>query len=119
VYLAVSLAAGVLQLSSPAAGRLLWPTYVHLLVLGWLTQLIFGVALWMFPRRPRETAGVHAGLGWSCYWLLNLGLLLRAVGEPARALGRDADAVLAGAAALQLAAGWIFVILVWPRVKER
>jgi hypothetical protein len=27
----------------------LQPTALHLIVVGWLTQLIFGVALWMFP----------------------------------------------------------------------
>jgi hypothetical protein len=29
---------------------LVWPTYLHLLVVGWLTQLIFGVAFWLFPK---------------------------------------------------------------------
>jgi hypothetical protein len=50
VYLLVSLMVGVAQPSLTSAGLILWPTYVHLLVVGWLTQLIFGVAYWMFPR---------------------------------------------------------------------
>jgi len=28
----------------------LFPTLLHLLVVGWITQVIFGVAYWMFPR---------------------------------------------------------------------
>lgn len=119
IYLALSLAVGVLQLTSPKLGRILWPTYLHLLVVGWLTQLIFGVALWMFPRRSREMPQGKPWLGWSCYGLLNLGLLLRAVGEPARGLGYGADSVAAASAILQLGAGWIFVVLIWPRIKER
>jgi hypothetical protein len=27
----------------------MFPVYLHLLNFGWLTQLLFGVALWMFP----------------------------------------------------------------------
>jgi len=30
--------------------RVVWPTYVHILVMGWVTQLIFGVAFWLFPK---------------------------------------------------------------------
>jgi hypothetical protein len=50
VYLLVSFIAGVLQLTPGRWGAVLWPTYVHLLVLGWLTHLIFGVVYWLFPR---------------------------------------------------------------------
>ena len=119
IYLALSLATGVVQVTSTTLIPILWPTYTHFLVVGWLTQLIFGVALWLFPRRLQATSSVHSALGWGCYWLLNLGLLLRAVGEPARAMGYRTDPVLAGAALLQLLAGWIFGLLIWPRIRER
>jgi hypothetical protein len=96
----------------------LWPTYVHLLVLGWLTQLIFGVAYWMFPRPLPQ--GFHGErLGWPTYWLFNTGLLLRIVGEGSRAAGREMTAVLVAAAMLQLIAGWSFVLMIWPRVRGR
>ena len=109
----------MLQLSSLSVSRLLWPTYLHLLVFGWLTQLIFGVAIWLFPRDPRLPIRTSQSRGWVCYWLLNLGLILRAVGEPARASGYPIGWALAVAAVLQLAAGWTFVLIIWPRVKER
>ncbi|MFT3895418.1 MAG: hypothetical protein QM730_27655 [Anaerolineales bacterium] len=49
VYLILALCAGILlALPDPIAG--LFPVYFHLLTFGWLTQLIFGVALWMFPK---------------------------------------------------------------------
>lgn len=102
-----------------STGNLLWPTYVHLLVLGWVTQLIFGVAYWMFPRRPAETTESADQLGWATYSLFNAGLLLRVIGETSRAAGARIEPVLVAAAMLQLAAGWAFVVLIWPRVRGR
>jgi hypothetical protein len=96
-----------------------WPTYLHLLVVGWLTQLIFGVALWLFPKHsPRRPRGDER-LGWASFFLLNLGLVLRAVGEPSHALGHRVGALLIVAAVAQLLAGWSFVLNTWPRVRQR
>ena len=119
VYLILSLLAGILQLLSSWWGALLWPTYVHLLVVGWLTQLIFGVAFWMFPRHSPGTPRGSERLGWACYSLLNSGLLLRLIGEPARALGSRTGEILVISGLLQFAAGWAFVLNTWPRIKER
>jgi hypothetical protein len=30
------------------------PVYLHLFMIGWVTQMIFGVAYWMFPRVSKE-----------------------------------------------------------------
>jgi hypothetical protein len=106
-------------MTSASLSALLWPTYVHLLVLGWLTQLIFGVAFWMFPRRSAKEPQGNELLGWISYALLNAGLVLRAIGEPAFALGGRTSGILVVAALLQLGAGWAFVFNTWPRVKER
>lgn len=117
-YLLISLMAGVghALLGPQAAG--LWPTYVHLLVLGWITQLIFGVAHWMFPR-PLETSRWSDPLGWATYWLLNLGLVLRVAVELGQSPGGRGGIVLGLAAAMQLAAGCFFVLTTWPRVRGR
>ena len=114
-----SLLTGILQVASTSWSSVLWPTYVHMLVLGWLTQLIFGVAFWMFPKRSSEGSGGSQRLGWASYWLLNAGLLLRIFGEPARAIGAPTGWLLIVAALLQLAGGWAFVVNTWPRVRER
>ena len=106
-------------MTSPSLSALLWPTYVHFFVLGWLTQLIFGVAFWMFPRHLATAPHGSERLGWTSYGLLNAGLVLRAVGEPAFALGARTGGILVVAALLQLGAGWVFVFNTWPRVKER
>jgi hypothetical protein len=96
-----------------------WPTYLHLLVVGWLTQLIFGVAFWLFPRYSAERPRGSDRLGWATFFLLNLGLVLRLLGEPRRALGGDAHVSLVVSSVAQLLAVWIFVLNTWPRVRER
>src|SRR5687768_12101771 len=58
------------------------PTALHLIVVGWLTQMIFGVALWMFPPWSKATPRGPAVLTWSCFTLLNAGLLVRLFAEP-------------------------------------
>jgi heme/copper-type cytochrome/quinol oxidase subunit 1 len=96
-----------------------WPTYLHLLVLGWLTQLIFGVAFWLFPKQSPARPRGSERLAWTSFFLLNAGLILRAIAEPWQALGRPMGVLLIASAAAQLAAGWTFVINTWPRVRER
>jgi hypothetical protein len=50
---------------------------------------------------------------------LNLGLLLRALGEPGRGLGYDTHIPLSISAVAQLVAVGGFVLNIWPRVRER
>ena len=65
----------------------LLPVFYHLLMVGWATQLIWGVALWMFPALSRERPRGDERVGWVAYGALNAGLLLRAVAEPLHAWG--------------------------------
>jgi heme/copper-type cytochrome/quinol oxidase subunit 1 len=97
------------------------PVYIHLLVVGWATQMIFGVAIWMFPRRTPDVDPSGGRLGWLCFWTTNAGLLLRAVFEHAVAAHPSplASAGLVAAAALQLVSVVSFVLLAWPRVFAR
>ncbi|MEP7227401.1 MAG: hypothetical protein ABI785_08575 [Gemmatimonadales bacterium] len=99
--------------------RVVWPTYLHLLVVGWLTQLIFGVAFWLFPKPSSARTQRGERLGWTSFVLLNLGLLLRVLGEPRALLGGDAAGLLVSSAVAQLLAGWAFVANTWSRVRGR
>ena len=99
--------------------RAVWPSYLHLLVLGWLTQLIFGVAYWMFPRYSAEKPRGSEPMGWAAFVAAQLGLVFRAVVEPWHAVGGEAAPLLVVSAALQLLAGLAFVANTWPRVRER
>jgi len=126
VYLVAALLVGVslmlrLVADLPAVIGALQPVYFHLLMVGWVTQLIFGVVFWMFPKQSTERPRGSERLGWATYGLLNVGLLLRAIGEPLQAAQPQSAAgwLLAASAVLQLLAGWAFVANTWDRVKER
>jgi cbb3-type cytochrome oxidase subunit 1 len=123
VHLVAALALGLLiSVPALAAHAAAWrPVYIHLLVVGWATQMIFGVAFWMFPRTEPLDLTAVPWTGWTCFWALNAGLVLRAACEPviAERLSAAASAGAALAAALQLLAVAAFVALVWRRVKTR
>jgi hypothetical protein len=97
------------------------PVYLHLFLVGWVTQLIMGIVFWMFPKWRKEQPRGNERLAAVVYGLLNIGLLLRVVGEPARAVSPAAlwGWLLAMSALLQWLAGIGFVTNTWGRVKER
>lgn len=126
IYLVLALLVGAVRAAEPlvwvppalvAAG----PTQLHLFVVGWITQMIFGVAYWMFPKYAPDLPRGHDAVAVATFVLLNLGLLLRAVAEPlfavhaAPALGR----LLLVSALAQWLAGVGFVANTWPRVKVK
>jgi hypothetical protein len=124
VYFIAALIAGLLIAARPVLGLPsivagLSPVYFHLLMVGWVTQLILGVAHWMFPKFSREEPRGHDWLTWTIYLLLNAGLLLRVIAEPARTVSDGAawGWLLALSALLQWLAGMAFVANLWPRVK--
>jgi NnrS protein len=90
---------------------------IHLLTVGWLLQLITGVAFWMFPRHPTAPPRGDDRPGWAGFGLLNLGLLLRLVGEPWRLNGGPQWPLIASAV-VQLGAVLLIVRLLWPRIRE-
>jgi hypothetical protein len=96
------------------------PLFYHLLSVGWATQLIGGVALWMFPPLSRDRPRGDERLGWAAYAGLNAGLLLR-VAEPLLAWwpGPWVAPALVASAILQAAAVWCLIAALWPRVKGR
>ncbi len=125
VYLALALITGLLveiqsALKLTSLGGL-FPIYIHLLVFGWLSQLIFGVVFWMFPRYSAERPRGSETLGWWTYALLNVGLLLRALAEPIDSMQPNPFSgwALVLSAILQFLAGLLFVINSWGRVKEK
>jgi hypothetical protein len=91
---------------------------IHLLTVGWLLQLISGVAFWMFPRHPTVPPRGDERLGWAALWFLNTGLGLRLLGEAWRLGWGGPSWPLIIAAILQLVAVALVVTLIWPRVRE-
>ena len=119
ICLALALVLGILLASGVTNG--LFPVYIHLLVFGWLTQLIFGVVFWMFPKYSVEKPRSSEALGWWTYALLNIGLLLRAIAEPIQSARPNPFGgwMLILSASLQFLSGMLFVINSWGRVKEK
>ena len=97
------------------------PVYFHLFLVGWVTQMIFGVIYWMFPIITRAKPRGNAYLGWTTYLLLNVGLLLRVIGEPLVGIFPQSGwgRLLPLSAFMQWLAGVLFIWLAWPRVKAR
>lgn len=122
VYLILALCAGIL-LALPGMNSTsgLFPVYLHMLTFGWLTQLIFGVAFWMFPKYSTAKPRGHEWLGWAAFILLNIGLVLRIIFEPLHgAMPSSLSSwMLVAAALLQWLAGVTFVANTWPRVREK
>jgi len=125
ICLGLALLAGLLLALQPlfnlSALSGIFPIYIHLLVFGWLTQLVFGVVFWMFPKYSNEQPRGSEPLAWWTYGLLNVGLLLRLIAEPVNAVQPNAVVgwMLVLAAIVQLSAGVTFVLNTWARVKGR
>jgi len=119
VYFALALSLGILLTLGVSNG--FFPVYIHLLVFGWLTQLIFGVIYWMFPKYSKELPRGHDVLSWIAYGTLNVGLILRAIAEPLQAsqTGSLFGILLVTSAILQWLAGVAFIANTWQRVKEK
>ncbi len=124
IHLLLGLLLGVL-LALPTAADVLFaalrPVYLHLIILGWVGQLIIGVMYWMFPKySPTQPRG-NQRLGWAVFVALNGGLLLRAIGEALLSLAPESASgwLLAVSAVLLFAAGWGVVANTWQRVRER
>jgi hypothetical protein len=112
----IATATGVM-LVWPGAPSFPYPTYLHLFTVGWLSNLIFGVAHWMFPRASAARPRGDERLAWTGWALLNTGLLCRIGGEALRPVAMDQWLLLS--AAIQFIAVLVWVTHLWPRVKER
>jgi hypothetical protein len=126
IFFVVALLAGVTVMARPLLElprfvNGLAPVYFHLFMVGWVTQLIVGVAHWMFPKFSRTQPRGHDALAWMTYGFLNAGLLLRVIAEPAHAVSAAVGWgwLLAFSALFQWIAGICFVLNTWPRVKEK
>lgn len=97
-------------------------SYLHLLMVGWITQLALGVAYWMFPRFLKEQDPRGRGsdrLAWFVFVTLNAGLVLRLICEPFYLMGPQPwlAGLLALSGVLQAASAVGFGILIWGRVR--
>jgi cbb3-type cytochrome oxidase subunit 1 len=91
------------------------PLHAELLLYGWTLQLIMGVAYWILPRFPTGAERGHPLLPWAACGLLNLGVLVAALGTMPAAAPRAAAILLGrGLETLAVAA---FIAHALPRIK--
>lgn len=126
LYFVLGLTIGAVLLVQPVLDwsprwQTLRPVYLHFLFIGWVTQIIMGVGFWMFPKYSKEHPRGSEKLGWLVFVLLNVGLMLRAIGEPMMVLspGDEFGWMLAAASLCLLLAGWGFIANTWGRIKVR
>lgn len=121
IYFVLALIAGLLLEINAVSLPALIPLFWHMLMVGWITQIIMGVSIWMFPGRTRQEGFVAQKWGWLTFLFLNTGLLFRIVGEPQLQTsgGEFWNILVAASALLQFAAGVTYLIEMWPRILSK
>jgi len=119
-------AIGLMILSVPGLNhsRGLMLAVWHMLVMGWVTQAIIGVSLWMFPRPVHGDRSRENGRTWTLFWMLNTGLILRFGSEPFLSAGSGTTGYglrwVAGLSVLlQLMAVLLYIVEIWPRIRGK
>ena len=98
----------------------LTPLFWHTLMVGWITQIIFGVSLWMFPGRSKTEDYKSQFLPWVIFGTLNTGLVLRILLEPFSYSQHSlVKAGIIASAVLQAAAAFGYFLEMWPRVISK
>lgn len=112
-HLVAGFALGALMLASkgvaviPAGIWALRAVHIEMLLVGWMIQLVMGVAVWIFPRMGlRRAPQRSAATAWLAFALLNSGVLLASLGGTLFVAGR----------LLEVAAAASFVAHLWGRV---
>ncbi len=125
VALALAFVWGAIMAIAETLGKPLPPIWAvehaHLAFVGWLVNLVIGIALWMLPlaraRYPRTAGRYPPRAPVLVYALLNGGLVLRIIAEPALGTGPVARGALAVSAISQVAGIVVFAVVAWYRVR--
>ncbi|MCW5874689.1 MAG: hypothetical protein KIS88_08615 [Anaerolineales bacterium] len=91
---------------------ILLPLHMEFLLYGWVVQLVFSVAYWIFPRFLSEPKRGNPALAWAALGLLNLSILALS----AASLG-VLPAVQLPARLAQVAAAALLAASLWRRAK--
>ena len=102
--------------------KVVYLSQLHLLMVGWITQLSLGVAYWIFPRFIKEQDPRPRGsdnLAWAVLICLNVGLVLRFIFEPFYLMGPQSwlAGLMALSGLLQALAAVGFGLLIWGRIR--
>lgn len=123
IYLAAGvILAGMNDILAETSGLSLLAVYWHMIVMGWITQVIMGVSVWMFPGRRRGRNKEESRLPWVVFGLLNTGLIARFAFEPLipeTGGSKWVEVGLIASALLQTGAIAVYLAEMWPRVQPK
>ena len=102
-----------------------WPhqhlvsAHVHVLQIGFGLFMIFGVALWLFPRPARDDSRYRPERVQLAYWLLTVATATRFAGEAARAWSTSQALrwLVVVAALAQVTGVACYVWAMWSRIR--
>ncbi|MGH7661371.1 MAG: hypothetical protein ACRENA_10730 [Vulcanimicrobiaceae bacterium] len=129
VFLFLTFAAGTALTFAHGAGiavpAIIGVEHAHLGTVGFLVNIVIGIALWMLPldrERFPQTQGRYPIVAPAlCWWMLNGGLVVRLIAEPLQQLQFPSSVGLSGlldaAAVAQLVAIAIFAGIAWHRIR--
>lgn len=114
-WLSLGVTVGLAMAAHPA-WTIYRPAHAHMMLLGFATMMIFGVAYHVIPRftghplHSRRAPGAH-------WWLANAGLVLMVAGFALRAHAAPlATPVLATGGALAAAGAYTFAYVMWRTI---
>jgi hypothetical protein len=124
VFLAVGLAIGSWMIARRELFGIFPSPYLvsahtHALFVGFVMEMILGVALWLFPRPAKDDQRYSARVAGAAYWLLTIATAGRVGGELAQPL-LDSSALRWAVLAFGLgqAAGiLLFFYTMWTRIR--
>lgn len=125
VALVLTFAWGAAMALAEATGHTFAPVWAiehaHLAFIGWLVNLVIGIALWMLPLNreafPQTQGRYPVWVPYAVYGCLNAGLVVRICSEPFVATQSLAAFGLGLSAALQVVAILLFGIVAWLRTR--
>lgn len=125
VALALTFLWGAAMALAEATGHPVNPVWAiehaHLAFVGWLVNVVIGIALWMLPLArdtfPNTQGRYPAWLPYAVWVSLNVGLVMRICSEPSVASSNVAAFGLGLSAVLQALAIVLFGIVAWIRTR--
>lgn len=93
--------------------------HAHALLSGFGLFLIFGVALWLFPRAPKDDVRYTPGRAAAAYWILLVGTSARVLGEVVRAFHAPEwlPWVIVASGFTQVTGVFVYLWTMWPRIR--
>ncbi len=107
------------EILSLAPNRHLVSAHAHAVQLGFVMFLILGVALWLFPKPPRDDTRYRPGRILAAYGILTAATAIRLAAEVARAWSA-APALrwsVTAAGLAQIAGFALYFWTMWPRIR--